>query len=301
MTRPTFSTVDHGNEDWDADVDANFDKIDTTGPCPVFQVTASTSLAAFTTAYPAASYDRCIAFLNESTFGYCYVWSDGTVWRIIGHPNVFDLTDAATITVDAKVIRHMGTGRVTLAGNRTLGQPSNPAGGQIVIFEVIQDGTGSRTLAFHADYVFTPANPQPILQRTAAQRDFLMFQYDATSTKWYLINHRVLPRVVALTDAATVAVDAALIGHGGMGTVTLGGNRTLGNPTGTVADGHEITIRVTQDGTGTRTLAYDTEFAFSTDIPSPTLSTAAGKVDYLKFKRRASASKWDFIAKNFGF
>lgn len=59
------------------------------------------------------------------------------------------LTDAATVAVD------MGAGinfTVTLGGNRTLGLPTNLKQGQTGIIYVVQDGTGSRTLAYNAAY-----------------------------------------------------------------------------------------------------------------------------------------------------
>jgi hypothetical protein len=96
------------------------------------------------------------------------------------------------------------------------------------------------------------------------------------------------PAVVALTDAATIAVNAAL---GNVFRVTLGGNRTLGAPTNPV-DGQEVNFEITQDGTGSRTLAYASAYEFSTTIASPTLSTAAGDVDMLSFRYSAVNSKW---------
>ena len=96
------------------------------------------------------------------------------------------------------------------------------------------------------------------------------------------------PKVVALTDAATIAVNAAL---GNVFRVTLGGNRTLGAPTNPT-DGQTIDFEVTQDGTGSRTLAYASAYEFSTTVTSPTLTTAAGKVDLLTFRYSAVASKW---------
>ncbi len=96
------------------------------------------------------------------------------------------------------------------------------------------------------------------------------------------------PKVVALTDASTIAVNAAL---GNIFRVTLGGNRTLGAPSNPV-DGQEISFEITQDGTGTRTLAYASAYEFSTTISSPTLSTAAGDVDMLSFRYSSVNSKW---------
>ena len=41
---------------------------------------------------------------------------------------------------------------VTIAGNRTLSNPSNLVAGQILNFQITQDATGDRTLAFGANY-----------------------------------------------------------------------------------------------------------------------------------------------------
>lgn len=96
-------------------------------------------------------------------------------------------------------------------------------------------------------------------------------------------------KVVTLTDAATIATDASL---GNVFAVTLGGNRTLGAPTNPV-DGQEIHYRIRQDATGSRTLAYNAAFRYSTTRPSPTLSTTAAKVDYISFRYNSTDSKWD--------
>lgn len=110
-------------------------------------------------------------------------------------------------------------------------------------------------------------------------------------------NGVLAPVVVALTDAATIAVDASL---GNSFKVTLGGNRTLGNPASPV-DGQQINLAVTQDGSGSRTLGYGTAYAFSTSLPSPTLSTGAGATDYLAFIYSAAASAWRLTSFVSGF
>lgn len=85
---------------------------------------------------------------------------------------------------------------------------------------------------------------------------------------------RVTP--VALTDAATIATDASL---GNDFTVTLGGSRTLANPTN-LAAGQKLTWVITQDGTGSRSLFYGNVFKWPGGVV-PTLSTAAGAVDII--------------------
>ena len=65
-------------------------------------------------------------------------------------------------------------------------------------------------------------------------------------------------------------------------TVTLAGNRTLDNPTNLIA-GESHTIRIVQDGTGTRTLAYGTAYKFAGGT-APTLTPGVGgAIDILKF------------------
>ena len=84
--------------------------------------------------------------------------------------------------------------------------------------------------------------------------------------------------VVSLTDAATIAVDLSL---GNNFSVTLAGNRTLGAPTNTTA-GQSGVIVVTQDGTGSRTLAYNSIYKFAGGT-APTLTTTASAVDVLAY------------------
>lgn len=81
---------------------------------------------------------------------------------------------------------------------------------------------------------------------------------------------------VTLTDAATIATDASL---SNTFTVTLGGNRTLGNPTN-LTNGAIYNWRVKQDGTGSRTLAYGSKFKWPGGT-APTLTTTASATDFI--------------------
>jgi hypothetical protein len=84
--------------------------------------------------------------------------------------------------------------------------------------------------------------------------------------------------VVTLTDGATITPDFALANNF---SVTLGGNRTLANPTNLTA-GQSGVIKVTQDGTGSRTLAYGSNWDFAGGT-APTLTTTANAVDILAY------------------
>lgn len=105
------------------------------------------------------------------------------------------------------------------------------------------------------------------------------------------------PLEYELTDAATIAVDASL---GNVMRVTLGGNRTLGAPTNPMK-GQFLLFVVRQDATGSRTLSFNAIYRFSTSLPSPTLTTAAGDVDYLLFRYDDVDSKWDYVGEVLGF
>ena len=89
----------------------------------------------------------------------------------------------------------------------------------------------------------------------------------------------------ALTDAATVAVDFDV---GQNFTLTLAGNRALGNPTNVTA-GQTGSIFVTQDGTGSRTLSYGTSWEFPA-ATAPTLTTTAAAVDRIDYIVKSSTS-----------
>jgi hypothetical protein len=119
----------------------------------------------------------------------------------------------------------------------------------------------------------------------------LVVKSGSTLTGW------LAPSVVSLTFGASIAVNAAL---GNIFAVTLTASTgTLANPTSPV-DGQLIRVRVTQDATGSRTLAYGNAYDFGT-AGSPTLSTAANKVDVLAFEYNAALSKWCYFGSGLGF
>jgi hypothetical protein len=84
--------------------------------------------------------------------------------------------------------------------------------------------------------------------------------------------------IAALTDGATITADLAVANNF---SVTLGGNRTLANPSNQTA-GQSGTIVITQDGTGSRALYYGSNWKFPGGTP-PTLTTAASSVDVIAY------------------
>jgi len=84
--------------------------------------------------------------------------------------------------------------------------------------------------------------------------------------------------VSALTDGATITPNFAT---GNNFSVTLAGNRTLASPTNLTAGQHG-SITITQDATGSRTLAYGSSWKFSGGT-APSLTTTANAVDVLAY------------------
>jgi hypothetical protein len=105
--------------------------------------------------------------------------------------------------------------------------------------------------------------------------------YDAATAKTNAVqSFSVAQRgtITALTDGATITPDFAAANNF---SVTLGGNRTLANPTNLTA-GQSGIITITQDGTGSRTLAYGSYWKFAGGT-APTLTTTASAVDVLAY------------------
>ena len=100
--------------------------------------------------------------------------------------------------------------------------------------------------------------------------------------------------ITTLTDAASITSDFAL---GNNFLVTLAGNRTLAAPSNAVA-GQSGSIYIIQDGTGSRTLGYNTVFQF-VSATVPTLSTGASDVDMLVYMARSAATIDAVLLKNF--
>ncbi len=84
--------------------------------------------------------------------------------------------------------------------------------------------------------------------------------------------------VTALTSASTVTIDFSLSNHF---SCTMGHNITFANPS-TESIGQSGTITLTQDGTGSRTAAWGTQFLWAGGT-APTLTTTANAIDRIDY------------------
>ena len=96
-----------------------------------------------------------------------------------------------------------------------------------------------------------------------------------------VVKKQVYSPVVSLTDATSISLD---LSTGNSFAVTLGGNRTLANPSNAVA-GQVGYIYVYQDGTGSRTLSFGDSYRFANGA-APVMTTSISAVDMLVFSVR---------------
>ena len=185
-----------------------------------------------------------------------------------------------------------GTARLTFdsGGNSAFTGPVTiPAGSTVTGY--LDTATASSTYQTQAGMssYLTTASASSTYQTQAAMSGYLatsaigttVQSYDADTAKTDVAQTFTAAQrgaYVTLTDAATIATDLSL---GNQFQVTLGGNRTLGAPTNVVA-GQSGVIRVVQDGSGGRTLAYNSVFKFPGGT-APTLTTTANAVDLLAY------------------
>jgi len=86
------------------------------------------------------------------------------------------LTDQAAIDWDLAL---GGAAKVTLGGDRTLNEASHKVNGACYSLRIIQDGTGTRLLTWHATYRF-PGGVEPALSAAVNNIDILLFVSDGT-------------------------------------------------------------------------------------------------------------------------
>ena len=97
-----------------------------------------------------------------------------------------------------------------------------------------------------------------------------------------------------LTDGSTISWD---VSTDPVAKVTLAGNRTMAAPSNPLGSGQYISLLIIQDGTGSRTLTWNSTFEFKDDT-APTLTTTATMSDLFTFRYYAGSTKWVEVGRN---
>lgn len=87
------------------------------------------------------------------------------------------IADGATVTPDLSSNNNF---TVTIAGNRTLANPTSPTVGQSGVIYIVQDATGSRTLSYGNVWRFQ-GNVAPTLSTSAGAVDMIVYAVRTTS------------------------------------------------------------------------------------------------------------------------
>ena len=222
--------------------------------------TPSSGTATNLTGLPAAGVTGTAAILGANTFTALQTEAAGAD---IASATATDLT-AATGNV------------VVITGTTPATSLTMTAGQQMILI-----AAAAWPLTFHA----TTMNIVGGVSYTCAAGDRLYVTKDVDNVIRVSVNKQDGTSVVAaasdatqtLTDAATVNWDMSA---GNIGLWAITDNRALAAPTNLVA-GSSV-LRITQDGTGSRTVTWNAIFKWSAGT-APVLSTAGGAIDILSF------------------
>jgi len=162
----------------------------------------------------------------------------------------------------------------TAAGNNETG----------ATIDAVTTGVGSGSEAFDLTFNLMAGGSAAAEKMRLESTGFLGIGKTDPSVQLHIAKSAVAD-ITALTDGATITPDFSAAQNF---SVTLGGNRTLANPTNQVA-GQTGSIFVTQDGTGSRTLSYGSNWDFPAGT-APTLTTTASAVDRIDYIVRAAGS-----------
>lgn len=181
--------------------------------------------------------------------------------------------DCSGITTSTTRTITMPDGDVTLKAGAQLGASDFSADGEILV------GTGSG--AFQAESGSTLRTSIGVSE-ASTYGEATAANYRAATADKLLVSDTVwgaMAEVALSSSSNSVAWDMS--SGIDFDIDTLGENTTLANPTN-VTVGKKGRIRVVQDGTGSRTMAFASNFVFLGGT-APTLSTAAGAEDYLYY------------------
>jgi len=123
--------------------------------------------------------------------------------------------------------------------------------------------------------------------------------YVTLSTAQTLTNKEIVKRVVTVADGTTITPNIDTSDIVVQANTQVAGTLTIAAPTGTPVNGQNFVIRLSS--TAVQTFSWNAIYQGSTDLSLPTASSGASKTDYLGFIYNSTSTKWQLLAKNFGF
>jgi hypothetical protein len=114
-----------------------------------------------------------------------------------------------------------------------------------------------------------------------------------------LVSTEIAKRVVSTASATSVTPNSDTTDILIQANTEPIGTLTINAPIGSPVNGQTFVFRLSS--TAVQTFAWNAIYQGSTDSPLPSASSGAGKTDYMGFIYNTSNSKWQMLAKNFGF
>jgi hypothetical protein len=162
--------------------------------------------------------------------------------------------------------------QLTLTSDETLNAPTNLRVSTYLLL-VKQDGTGGHSLSYDSSYQFPLGTP--VLDDAANGETWISFVCDGTTVTGVGITGESTNQLITLTDTSGLDVDLSLSDYF---EYTLTANETLNFPTNLRVTNFQI--KFVQDGTGSRTLSFDSSYKFSGGT-APTLTTDPNAEDII--------------------
>lgn len=261
--------------------------------------------ASATTAAHSFAFENCVG--PQVTRLQAYYGLHGVAWKCIGgylnglisYGHEGDLliikegnTGNASAPCNKTILTNILGGALT-AGDTQLGISFETAGPSD-LFNVVVSNVQVVNAMSIADIGFTVDGAATGLLRNVKIVDFQVASGGAPSVDFVSgvsqvskttisINGNLLDGEIPLTSGSTVSTDAS---KGNNFRLVLGTNATLANPTNMLG-GQTYQWRVKQDGTGSRTLAYGSDFKWAGGT-APVLSTAANAEDLISAQYSAT-------------
>ena len=189
--------------------------------------------------------------------------------------------DGATVTFDFDVADQW---QVILGGNRTLAF-ANASVGQRVLILLTQDGTGNRTPTWWSNIEWNHGLA-PVIDPAAGGWNLIVLECvglgEYSVPLWTEVSRTTsAPRrgITTATDGATVTFDLRVSPKQ---KVTLAGSRTLALNSASYYVGQVFALKITQDGTGSRTVTWWSGIKWP-DGTVPTLTTTLNRSDWFLF------------------
>ena len=191
--------------------------------------------------------------------------------------------ELALNTADGKLYYKNSSNVVTLLAGATAG----PAGGSTTQVQYNSSGAlaGSTNLIFDGTNLGVGGAPSGT------------YRLEVTGKSYS--SGGIVTRTVAYATATSITFNADTTDTATQANTQAAGTLTINAPTGTPYNGQKLIFRL--QSTNVQTFAWNAIFVGSLDLTLPAASSGGSKFDYMGFQYNSTSSKWNLLARTFGY